>query len=503
MKRITSALLTITLALSFGSPASADQWTPASGGPNQYGLSLTDASADYGVSNISYFEDRGPNQYLCEELGKAPCAKSAMTLFGVLILPKCEIDSQQNCVEGLQIKIGEQTYVGEFVEYVPGQTVTAQPKYGLPEGKTSGKWKVTGVANAGGTEEYAVSVGLRTETFSRNKVNFGSATIQVVPFKTITGDYRPVEVKQSEFSDGVKYVSSSYMSSECAWTASGQCGRKQDFAEGSVVTVSLRLTSAVGGWFNGRMKSPDIQISTHAAGSNRLVITGEPARVSRLGFSVPRDQATPALKKMFETSRDDVSGISVPANQDGSFDYVAASREQLKDTASGETTTWAIQTVKGSGNPCLSNTSRVLGIVTTNAMAYQADAPKFSRGRLEYQVSGLHLQPGGVEPVLGTYDLVMRSDVARCLYRFSKAPVQASISVTGEGDKNIATTLVGESKGWLKLAAYGFTFSKKTIKVSITQKKQSTLTCVSTTKPTKTQKVTGVSPKCPAGFKKR
>jgi hypothetical protein len=32
--------------------------------------------------------------------------------------------------------------------------------------------------------------------------------------------------------------------------------------------------------------------------------------------------------------------------------------------------------------------------------------------------------------------------------------------------------VVGEKNGWLRLAAYGFTFSQKTIKVKITQKKK-------------------------------
>jgi hypothetical protein len=45
------------------------------------------------------------------------------------------------------------------------------------------------------------------------------------------------------------------------------------------------------------------------------------------------------------------------------------------------------------------------------------------------------------------------------------------VSVTGAGSKNIATTVVSEKNGWLKMAAYGFTFSKKTIQVKITKAK--------------------------------
>jgi hypothetical protein len=63
--------------------------------------------------------------------------------------------------------------------------------------------------------------------------------------------------------------------------------------------------------------------------------------------------------------------------------------------------------------------------------------------------------------------------------------------------------VVGERNGWLKLAAYGFTFSEKTIKVKITQPKKTTITCVTSTKPSKTRKVTGMNPKCPAGYSKR
>jgi hypothetical protein len=110
--------------------------------------------------------------------------------------------------------------------------------------------------------------------------------------------------------------------------------------------------------------------------------------------------------------------------------------------------------------------------------------------------------PNG-EKALGTYDLVMRSDLARCLYGFSRAAVSAAITISGDGERDIATTIVGEKNGWLKLAAYGFTFSSKTIQVRLTQQRSTTINCVSTSQPTQTRKVTGVSPKCPSGFRKR
>jgi hypothetical protein len=115
----------------------------------------------------------------------------------------------------------------------------------------------------------------------------------------------------------------------------------------------------------------------------------------------------------------------------------------------------------------------VLGIVTTNAAVYYGRAPEFRNGFLNYEVAGMHYLPGGLELSQGSYDLVMRSDLARCLYGFSNAPLSASVSVVNnKGQRSFATTVVSEKNGWLKMAAYGFTFSKKVIKVKITKAKK-------------------------------
>ena len=136
-------------------------------------------------------------------------------------------------------------------------------------------------------------------------------------------------------------------------------------------------------------------------------------------------------------------------------------------------------------------------------MAYDGGVPKFTNGFLNYQVAGLHYQPDGITKVQGSYDLVMRSEVARCLYGFSRAPLSATISVVGDGDKSIATTVVSEKNGWLKLAAYGFTFSKKTIRAKITKAKPTSIFCVSASDESKVRNVKAINPKCPKGFRQK
>ena len=63
---------------------------------------------------------------------------------------------------------------------------------------------------------------------------------------------------------------------------------------------------------------------------------------------------------------------------------------------------------------------------------------------LSYKVSSPHFEASGIE-ASGSYDLSLRSDVARCIYGFSKAPINATISITSsDGVPQIATTVIGE-----------------------------------------------------------
>jgi hypothetical protein len=102
-------------------------------------------------------------------------------------------------------------------------------------------------------------------------------------------------------------------------------------------------------------------------------------------------------------------------------------------------------------------------------MGYEGGSPSFQDGSLNYKVTGMHYMSDGTSLVTGTYDLVMRSEVARCLYGFSSAPISATISITGSEQNLVATTIVSEKDGWLKLAAYGFNFSSPVIKIKVSQ----------------------------------
>ncbi|MSO33840.1 MAG: hypothetical protein EXQ80_05435 [Candidatus Nanopelagicaceae bacterium] len=95
---------------------------------------------------------------------------------------------------------------------------------------------------------------------------------------------------------------------------------------------------------------------------------------------------------------------------------------------------------------------------------------RFEDDSLIYDVAGAHEGYDG-KVFKGSYDLVMSSEVARCLYNFSSAPIRATISVTSSTGEvqNIATELVNEKNGWLTLSAKNFTFSAPTIRIKLSQ----------------------------------
>ena len=218
------------------------------------------------------------------------------------------------------------------------------------------------------------------------------------------------------------------------------------------------------------------------------------------------------------------------------------------DKSTVEPTYWSMYADNGdiNSNRCSPGSDVLTGVVSTNASQYISGPPQWDSNShtLEYKVAAAHFTSTG-EVFKGSYDLAIQSEYARCLYGFTKAPINATISIiSNSGDSAIVTTTVRESNNFLYLAAKGFTFSNPTIKVKLSQdappapapaatptptpvatstpeptasaapttapiapapkptvaSKKITITCV---KGKTTKTVTAVKPTCPAGYKKK
>jgi hypothetical protein len=156
---------------------------------------------------------------------------------------------------------------------------------------------------------------------------------------------------------------------------------------------------------------------------------------------------------------------------------------------------------------CLEN-GNFLGAINTNALVFDAYPPLLINGQLNYRVSSPHLNMQNIENI-GAYELQLNSNVLRCMYNFTRAPIEVRVTVTSEdGVAQVATTNWSESNGISRLTIAGFHYSSPKIQVAFSQNpevakvvtKAKTIVCI---KGRSSKKVTSVDPKCPVGYKKK
>jgi hypothetical protein len=400
------------------------------------------------------------------------------------MLPVCGA-AVENCIESLSVyKNGGEAIAANYVRNTAGVTFPADPGIGSPAGSTPSIWDAPGMPNAAGSTKYVAIAALRW-TYQNKKLKLQSFSARVEPVVEKSGsNYKPMELQFRE-KNGKVFTNhdngDSSMNAECVATDTGYCASRVKFADDTRVNLKLKLSKKVTGWLHGRMGKPTISVSAINSEFNSVSVDASPVVVPQMYTTVEMKKQSKQLQEALNASPS-TGGIwgkgtwrHYAANGFFSVYLTRELADDANDTASNVVTSWTVDSLRDvdAGNKCLNSGSKLVGLVTTNAMAYSGSAPTWKSGFLNYDVAGTHYLPDGKTLAEGSYDLAIRSDVARCLYDFSKAPISATISVVGsKGEKKVATTTVSEKNGWLKLAAYGFTFSSPKIRVKLTQKKR-------------------------------
>ena len=533
-RKIVSALAALSLVFGVAQAVHADAWTPVfENTPDGTMVAAITEGADYaGVSRrIVHINNQNgsPSEYLCPNGHVADTTCDGTVEGGMFysssVMPSCTTETQIDCVESLMYgKTESELTKATYVRDVAGEKYEAGVD-GLPQGGTISVWDAPGLTHQGGTTKYAVQVNQQTgwDRVSGSYYTF-AVSASIIPISDRSGpQYKTPnlgsfknagEIAGNSGIDGWQFVSG------CAFTEAGYCGVSQDFAADSRFSLVIRASNQITGWFKGRIQKPVVTIDQFSDSNNRITMTAEPVQVARLAATVTEANTTPKGKELLSRSmRTGVSQMfkggtlrNTHPDSEDSISWVEEFRTAANDTAAGTSTLWSFATLAGGSenNECFADKTRVVGVVTTNATALAVGAPTFENGMLDYRVAGLHYAPDGKTLNEGTYDLIIRSDVARCLYGFTKAPISATIKVVGEGGENkVATVMVNEDSktGWIKMAAYGFNFSSPTIQVKLTQAKapakKITITCVGIKNKKLTKKVTAVAAKCPTGYKKK
>jgi hypothetical protein len=399
----------------------------------------------------------------------------------VFIVPVCEGDRDRACIESVRFSEGSEVLTAAvFEKSLPGTAFPAIPELGMPEGGTTSLWSAP---LSSGDLRFAVTIQMDVLDSQRipNRFEVQTFRARIIPFVEIPGDFSPHACFESEFR-GNFGVSCGGIPEECAWTQSGTCGAIVDFPANVTFSLGMRMPKTVKGWFAGRLEDPAASVVEIDKSSNLITLNGRASRIPALNLRMAKSDATSEARELVGTEC--LSGAfpcwsATSTEGAGALRSVEAFRRNMSDTASYEHDIWLVGSFAAGQQASRCAADGFVGLATTNAMAFEGALPQLVNNRFEYKVAGMHFLSSG-EKAKGVYELHLRSDFARCIYGFSKAPVSAEIQVLNEaGGTAIATTTVGERNGWIRLAVYDFDFSEKDIKVRITQSQTRTLTSFS------------------------
>jgi hypothetical protein len=469
--------------------------------PSYLALRKTNSSNDKDVESV-----------LCPKWGEGECISQGGNYFyqyaGTIVLPLCAESNVAYCVEGLELKSGDGKWQpAKFNRKIKGPTQDPVPEIGYPGGGTISLFEPRSEDRALNVDGYAIyaSLEIYPTAINQKEPRFDGLDLRVTPFDLENGKFLEQSISTTVDENGRKRLGFMSFGEKIVWSESDQRGKTADFPKDIAARVSLRVPNTVTGWLGGRLSKAEISVKKLDARTNQLVIGGFPVTVGLAESILEKANPPEFFKKRLE-AKPNSFGFGYRGSN-GVFDVLNAIRDSINDKSVREETRWSLNSYSNSTTKCLQDDSNLVGLVTSNATVFDAVPPTFSEGLLTYKVGGLHYNSqGGLTS--GNYDLVMRSDVARCLYKFTNAPIQASISIAYEtGEKQIATQVVNERDGWLYLGAYNFGYSSPTISVKLTQlampQSKTKLISISCVKGKVTKKVTAVNPKCPAGYKKK
>lgn len=487
-------------------------------------------------NKVTWQVDETPDRTkFCDEFNTRGCnLDSDASLSITSILPVCST-ALENCVDSLQIIKGDGSVVNaKFEKYYKGKTFTGIPELNMPGGSRPSLWIATGAPNAAGSEKYVVNTGLAWNYRSGSATVYGFQASVYAIKDIFSAGYTDSGVNTGPNINGKfgSYTNTGEINfkGNCIATEAGYCAERVEFTPNTRIGLKLKLSNKVTGWLQGRISSPVIELNPIDGNFNGLSITADVVEVPMMYVQFKKSDNNSFVNDAYENKWYSSLGFNGRSewrqfgpNQQVGMELVTALSSAAKDTAAEVHSYWNISSLPNiSNNPCMADTSKLIGFVTTNAMAYSGSAPIWDGSSLQYKVAGLHYLPDGKTLATGKYDLVMRSESARCLYGFTNAPISASISIaSADGEQKVATTVVNEKNGWLYLAASGFTFSAPTISIKLTQEavkkeevkvvtpapvaatpkvaaKTTTIKCV---KNGKIKTVTALKPKCPTGYR--
>ena len=429
-----------------------------------------------------------------------------------------------------------------------------RPDQNFPAGGKTGLWQLQGAKHLM-SDLYAVTVSFAGE------VSNGSMPLWNREFKIQIGTYNRDETNSGSGCFG--YFAGANFSCEFINVDKFPPNTKFRIKTNFLKTKSILENSP---WLIGHLVNTRISTISNNDSSQTLVVEGAPTISAMVGAKFEKTPSSylTYLKAMeistklytgdlypfeysYQNFLDSQGGWNLSPAEPGVVEAWNLIEKLAPFKYFKEEESWLVQTatVSPSGSQLLDkcNSEKFSsGLLASNALGTNPRAPIWdpSTKELSYSVASPHLKANG-STNFGFYELSIDQRLAQCLWGKDILQYKASISVTSlDGEKKISTIGLASRDGFITFRATGFTYSanaiqvklssssngaeikndlpdyvfpmeqisKETPKVAVTPNastsprviQRTTISCI---KGKVTKKVTAVSPKCPAGYKKK
>lgn len=279
----------------------------------------------------------------CESMSDPKCVSLAKKLgwWIIRVLPPCSSPQQiSECVEGISVTDNKGNRTAYRFHGIYKKLVfPADTKNGLGEGSGSSLWVAENQTDE--DKGFLITVsGDAGAKYGQTSYPLTTFDATVTPYRTVSGNFGPVELKVVGNSLSVTGSPLGGAPSECIWVTEGKCGIQDEFPAESSIELKIHLPSTLSSWVIGRLANPDLQLENlgtlKGIKYERVTVKASPVRVPMIAGKVSAAEASDAIKKDWASDNcascmHGVSAINLESSSEQAFRYLKLFRNSLGD----------------------------------------------------------------------------------------------------------------------------------------------------------------------------